>query len=1008
MRHLLALALAFAIATAAAAAPNPQAPAAAETNPPIYIAFLWHMHQPIYWPYENVMTTQANSRYSYSVADIFNQRIGPYTSWPSDAVWQGINAGMGHFGAQVSFSGSLIENLDNLEAGGNGNFSGWKWSWNNIKGQMTSLGNPRLDLVGFGYHHPLMGLIDSEDIVKQVDAHRSKVAEISGHTSKGIFPPENAFSERMIPALRAEGINWVLVDNIHFDRAAASYPFNTGGNIYEPNKADVRDPNPADWTQLNNVWAPTQVSGGWGHRPHFVQYRDPATGTVTKMVAVPGERYMGNEDARGGFGALQYDAVMSQIATWNTDPSHPLLIVLPHDGDNYGGGTDSYYHSNFANFVSWLAANPSRFVCTTIDDYLQMFPPDSSDVIHVENGAWSGADNGDPQFKKWLGDPGTNGYSPDYNSWAVVTAAKNWVLTANQIAPSSSNTQNAWHYMLNAEASDYWYWDGSQNGVWDSHPTRAVNQALPYAQAVVAGGTDLTGPTIFIPQRKPYNPGGTEWAVAQPSDFTVWSYVYDLSGLTSVTLKYRLDDDGVLPVDAPVNDTYAGGTGVGAWTSVACTSSDIASTTDPQPLYRAFKYSAPVTGLTNKLVDYYIEAVDAHGNTSRSAIQHVWVGTYSSGGGGGSGSGTVSWSPTPPTVNDSLRITVAGTTSPAKLHWGVNTWTLPNAAYRPAGSTVYSDGKAVETQMNVVSGNLVLTLPPFNNAAQAVSTVDFVIHYDNGTWGNNGGSDYHVSIAGAPSGGRTYTMDGALDSGVAKVASNAGIDLYADWNGTNLYVATQSASGTTNDVFVFVAGAQGANVAAPWAKSGQVGQWSAVLCNESSNNYNAWTGATGATAHASGAYLEGTINLGGQFGAIPAAVYLAVGRFGTADGGALTAQCPAGDGNTNLDGSEYMIYLVSAAGVKPVTPPDGLALMPVAPNPVRGRAAIAYSLPQAADVAVDVFDVRGRRVGVPVRARQAAGFHMASWSSEGVAPGVYFVQLRAGAETRSQRVMVLR
>ena len=527
MRPFLAACVALLLAVPAAAAPaqnRPAAPAAPATNPPIYVAFLWHMHQPVYWPYENVMTTQANSRYSYSVVDIFNQRIGPYTSWPSDAVWKGINAGMGHFGAQVSFSGSLLENLDNLEAGGDGNFAGWKSSWNGIKGQTTSLGHPRLDLVGFGYHHPLMGLIDSTDIQKQIEAHRTRLgSEIAATASKGIFPPENAFSLRMIPALRAEALNWVLVDNIHFDRAAANYPYNTGGNIVEPNKADVRNPNPGDWVSLTNVWDPTPISGGWGHRPHFVQYRDPASGRVYRMVAVPADRYMGNEDARGGFGALQYDAVMSQIAAYNTDPAHPLLVVLAHDGDNYGGGTDSYYHGNFQNFVDWLAANPARFQCTTVEDYLQQFPPDSVDVIHVENGAWSGADNGDPEFKKWLGDPGTNGYSPDYNSWAVVTAAKNWVLTAEQIDPAAANTLNAWHYMLNAEASDYWYWDGSQNGVWDSHPTRALNQALPYAQSVVAGGADHTGPTIFLPQREPWNPGGAEWGIAQASTFTVWS-----------------------------------------------------------------------------------------------------------------------------------------------------------------------------------------------------------------------------------------------------------------------------------------------------------------------------------------------------------------------------------------------------------------------------------------------------------------------------------------------------
>ena len=124
------------------------------------------------------------------------------------------------------------------------------------------------------------------------------------------------------------------------------------------------------------------------------------TGQASRIIVIPTARYMGNEDSRGGFGALQYETVMSQLEPYNTDPDHPLLIVLHHDGDNHGGGTESYYHSNFSNFVDWLEDNPSRFVCTTIEDYLEMFPPDSSDLIHFEDGSWVGADGGDPEFHK--------------------------------------------------------------------------------------------------------------------------------------------------------------------------------------------------------------------------------------------------------------------------------------------------------------------------------------------------------------------------------------------------------------------------------------------------------------------------------------------------------------------------------------------------------------------------------------------------------------------------------
>ena len=985
----------------AAGAPAAAAPAGSATAPPIYVAFLWHMHQPIYWPGESILQTEASQRYSYSVVDIHNQRTGPYTTWPKDAVEKGIAAGLGHFGAQVSLTGSLIENLDALEAGGNSNFQQWKSPWNSIRTQTTTLGHPRLDLVGFGYHHPLMGLIETADLRKQIQAHRSRLtAEFSGAYSRGIFPPEDAFTPRMIPALRAEGLDWVMVDNIHFDRAAQSYPFSTAGNLYEPNRADVRNPDPADWVQLSGVWAPTSISGGWGHRPHFVQYRDPASGQVYRMVAVPADRYMGNEDARGGFGALQYDAVIRQLEPYNTDPAHPLLVLLHHDGDNYGGGTESYYHGNFQAFVDWLSAHPDRFVCTTVEDYLQMFPPDSSDVIHVENGSWSGADNGDPEFKKWLGDP-SGGYSPDRNSWAVVTAAKNVVQTAEQVAPAASGTQNALHYMLNAEASDYWYWDGSQGGIWDSHPTRAANQALSYAQPVAAGGTDLTGPTIFVPQREPYNPGGTEWGISQPSSFEVWSYVYDLAGLSGVNLNYRVDDDGVLPVNAPANDTYAGGAGVGAWTTVACTSSDVASTTNPLPLARALRYAANVTGLTNQLVDYYIEATDTHGNLSRSPIQHVWVGA-----GGGGGTTGVSWTPTAPTKNDSIRIVVGGATQGASLHWGVNTWTMPLAAYQPAGTTVWTGGgTAVETPMNLAGGNLTLTLGPFNNSSQTVTTLDFVIHYANNTWDNNSGQDYHVTIAGGAA-GRVYTIDGQLDATSPRIASNAGIDLYGDWNGTDLYLATQAAPGVGQDVFIFVAANAGALRAAQWAKAGQVGDWAAFLGNESTNNYCGWTDQTGAVAQAAGTVLEGRINLAQELGSVPGTVYVAVGRYGTANGGALLAQCPAGNGDANLDGAEYYAFPIGLLAAD-AAPARGTRLLPLAPLPVRTAGRMRYELAREAEVRLEVFDTQGRRVAVLAEGRQAAGMHEVRLDASRLGNGVYFARLAGPGIHDAVRFVVL-
>ncbi len=64
---------------------------------PIQIGFLWHMHQPVYIPGETITQTDANQHFSFSVTDVHNQRFGPYTSWPKDAIEAGL--GLPHLGA---------------------------------------------------------------------------------------------------------------------------------------------------------------------------------------------------------------------------------------------------------------------------------------------------------------------------------------------------------------------------------------------------------------------------------------------------------------------------------------------------------------------------------------------------------------------------------------------------------------------------------------------------------------------------------------------------------------------------------------------------------------------------------------------------------------------------------------------------------------------------------------------------------------------------------------------
>jgi beta-glucanase (GH16 family) len=84
--------------------------------------------------------------------------------------------------------------------------------------------------------------------------------------------------------------------------------------------------------------------------------------------------------------------------------------------------------------------------------------------------------------------------------------------------------------------------------------------------------------------------------------------------------------------------------------------------------------------------------------------------------------------------------------------------------------------------------------------------------------------------------------------------------------------------------------------------------------------------------------------------------------------------------------------------------PQAFALKQNYPNPFNPSATLAYELPKASDVTLEVFDVLGRRVAALVNERQNAGFYAVPFNASlyNLSSGIYFYKLRAGdyAETR--------
>ncbi len=87
--------------------------------------------------------------------------------------------------------------------------------------------------------------------------------------------------------------------------------------------------------------------------------------------------------------------------------------------------------------------------------------------------------------------------------------------------------------------------------------------------------------------------------------------------------------------------------------------------------------------------------------------------------------------------------------------------------------------------------------------------------------------------------------------------------------------------------------------------------------------------------------------------------------------------------------------------------------MKCGPNPFNPRIEIKFGLPQATDVRLDVFDLRGHRIARLVDGPLARGHHTIYWSGKDgsgrdSSSGVYFLKMSANAQSFTRRITLVR
>jgi photosystem II stability/assembly factor-like uncharacterized protein len=78
------------------------------------------------------------------------------------------------------------------------------------------------------------------------------------------------------------------------------------------------------------------------------------------------------------------------------------------------------------------------------------------------------------------------------------------------------------------------------------------------------------------------------------------------------------------------------------------------------------------------------------------------------------------------------------------------------------------------------------------------------------------------------------------------------------------------------------------------------------------------------------------------------------------------------------------------------------------PNPFHSRTIISYRLPVISEVELSVYDLIGRKVNTLMSDMQPEGNYEIEWNAEGIKPGIYFCELKAGQSRKVIKMILLK
>jgi hypothetical protein len=105
--------------------------------------------------------------------------------------------------------------------------------------------------------------------------------------------------------------------------------------------------------------------------------------------------------------------------------------------------------------------------------------------------------------------------------------------------------------------------------------------------------------------------------------------------------------------------------------------------------------------------------------------------------------------------------------------------------------------------------------------------------------------------------------------------------------------------------------------------------------------------------------------------------------------------------------------VTSGVNTDDLTKPDGYSLLMNYPNPFNAVTKIYYTLPEPAEVTLNIYTIKGALVKTMVSEKQPAGYYGLNWngtdnSGNNVSSGIYIYRLRANDQVMSRKMVLMK